>query len=74
MRVLEFPGGSAGSESGIVTAWHAFSPWPRNFHMPWAWPKKKKKKEKQKTKERENRDTKGPQRKFKFDYYKITLR
>ena len=21
-----------------------FSPWPRNFHMPQAWPKKKKKK------------------------------
>ena len=36
--------------------------------------KKKKKKKKKKTKERENRDTKGPQRKFKFDYYKITLR
>ena len=19
--------------------WHGFNPWPRNFHMPWAWPK-----------------------------------
>ena len=18
--------------------WHRFSPWPGNFHMPWAWP------------------------------------
>ena len=24
--------------------WCGFNPWPRNFHMPWAWPKKKKKK------------------------------
>lgn len=24
--------------------WHWFSPWPRNFHLPWAQPKKKKKK------------------------------
>ena len=23
--------------------WHRFQPWPRNFHMPWAWPKRKKK-------------------------------
>ena len=21
--------------------WRRFSPWPRNFHMPWAWLKKK---------------------------------
>ena len=20
--------------------WHGFGPWPRNFHMLWAWPKK----------------------------------
>ena len=24
--------------------WYRFSPWPRNFHMPWTWPKKRKKK------------------------------
>ena len=24
--------------------WQGFDPWPRNFHMPWAWPGKKKKK------------------------------
>ena len=24
--------------------WHRFDPWPRNFHMPWAWPERKKKK------------------------------
>ena len=23
--------------------WLGFSPWPRNFHMPWVMPKKKKK-------------------------------
>ena len=23
---------------------YGFSPWPKNFCMPWAWPKKKKKK------------------------------
>ena len=22
--------------------WHRFDLWPRNFHMPWAWPKEKK--------------------------------
>ena len=21
--------------------WHGFDPWPRNFHMPWAWLLKK---------------------------------
>ena len=20
--------------------WHRLDPWPRNFHMPWAWPKR----------------------------------
>ena len=24
--------------------WLGFDPWPRNFHMPWAWSKKKEKK------------------------------
>ena len=32
--------------------WHGFSPWPGNFHMPWAWPKKKKKKKKKKERKR----------------------
>ena len=26
--------------------WCRFSPWPRNFCMPWVWQKKKKKKKK----------------------------
>ena len=35
----EFPGGLVGKGPGIVTAVAQFDPWPRNFHMPWAWPK-----------------------------------
>ena len=27
----------------LLQLWLGFSPWPRNFHMPWVWPKKKKK-------------------------------
>ena len=33
--------------------WHGFSPWPGNFHMPWAWPKKKKRRRRKKEKEKE---------------------
>ena len=27
----------------LLLLWHGFDLWPRNFHMPQAWPKKKKK-------------------------------
>ena len=48
---MEFPGGLVVKESMLLLLWHGFDPWPRKFHMPWAWPKKKKKrKEKAKKK------------------------
>ena len=44
---MEFPQGSEGKGSGVVaitliTAVGCFNPWPRNFHMLWAWPEEKK--------------------------------
>ena len=26
-------------DRALSLLWHVFSPWPRNFHMLWAWPK-----------------------------------
>ena len=34
--------------------WFRFSPWPRNFHMPWVQPLKKKKKRKKKKRKKAN--------------------
>ena len=39
---LKFSGGSVGDGSSGSLLWRGFKPWPRSFHVPWAWPKKKK--------------------------------
>ena len=33
-------------DSALSLMWLGLSPWPGNFHIPWAQPKKKKKKKK----------------------------
>ena len=39
-----FPGGLQVKNLVLSLLWFGFDPWPKNFHMPWAWPKNKKKK------------------------------
>ena len=41
--MLEFPGPQQVKELALSLLWCQFDPWPRNFHMLWAWPKKKRK-------------------------------
>ena len=43
--MLEFPGPQQVKELALSLLWCQFDPWPRNFHMLWAWPKKKRKKQ-----------------------------
>ena len=44
-EVREFPGGLSVKDSALSLMWLQFSPWPRNFHMPWHHQREKKKKD-----------------------------
>lgn len=40
IRIREFSDGLAVRDSALSLLWFRFNPWPRNFHVLWAWPKR----------------------------------